>query len=158
MNRVSATISPRIRQSSTVMSTENTTTDGRQATQDSLVFQGTDVHVQAMFDHLEQGLNLHVFLAQHPAVSKEQALAAINKKQREEVQAVVDSNEQYLSGTPRFAGTRVPIKNMIDYVAEGYPLDEFLRDFPGVSREDALRTIRLAGQLLESAAYENSVG
>ena len=140
------------------MSTENTTTDGRQATQDSLVLQGTDVPVQALFDHFEQGLNLHVFLAQHPAVSHNQAVAAMYKKHRQEVRAVVDSNKQYLSGTPRFVGTRVPIKNMIDYVAGGYSLDDFFEDFPGVNREDALKAIRLAGQLLESAAYENSVG
>lgn len=40
-----------------------------------------------------------------------------------------------LSGTPVFAGSRVPVQNLVDYLAAGDPLDEFLADFPTVRRE-----------------------
>jgi len=40
-----------------------------------------------------------------------------------------------LSGTPVFAGTRVPVKNLLDYVRAGDTITDFLDDFPSVSRE-----------------------
>lgn len=50
---------------------------------------------------------------------------------------LVQRNPNILSGTPVFAGTRVPIKNLTDYLAEGNTLEEFLDDFPTVTREQA---------------------
>ncbi|MDX6557122.1 MAG: hypothetical protein QOF72_171 [Blastocatellia bacterium] len=47
-----------------------------------------------------------------------------------------------LSGTPVFAGTRVPVQTIIDYVAGGHSLDEFLDDFPTVRREQALELLQ----------------
>jgi uncharacterized protein (DUF433 family) len=49
-----------------------------------------------------------------------------------------------LSGIPCFAGTRVPVKNLFDYLEGGHPLDEFLEDFPGVTREQAAEVLELA--------------
>jgi len=43
-----------------------------------------------------------------------------------------------MSGAPCFAGTRVPIQNLIDYLEGGDSIDEFLRDFPSVSREEVV--------------------
>ena len=51
---------------------------------------------------------------------------------------VVVQDPEILSGTPVFAGTRVPVRNLLDYLEGGYRLDEFLDDFPGVSREQAI--------------------
>jgi uncharacterized protein (DUF433 family) len=53
-------------------------------------------------------------------------------------------NPQRMSGTPCFAGTRVPIQNLFDYMEGGEPLDEFLDGFPGVTREQAVAVIELA--------------
>ena len=50
---------------------------------------------------------------------------------------LVQRNPNILGGTPVFAGTRVPIKNLTDYLAGGYTLEEFLDDFPTVKREQA---------------------
>ena len=69
---------------------------------------------------------------------------------------VFHSKEGFVSGTPIFVGTRVPIKNLFDYLAGGHSLDEFLDDFPGVSREQAIRTIDMAREVLESIAYETA--
>ena len=53
-----------------------------------------------------------------------------------------------LSGTPVFAGTRVPIKNLLDYVRAGESVAEFLNDFPSVSREQVDSVLALAEALL----------
>ena len=49
-----------------------------------------------------------------------------------------------MSGTPVFAGTRVPAQTLIDYLAAGESLDEFLDDFPTVSRDRAIAVLNLA--------------
>ena len=51
---------------------------------------------------------------------------------------VVHSVPEILGGTPVFVGTRVPLRNLIDYLERGHSLDEFLDAFPSVSREQAL--------------------
>jgi uncharacterized protein (DUF433 family) len=53
-----------------------------------------------------------------------------------------------VSGTPCFVGTRVPIKNLWDYLEGGDSLDEFLDGFPGVSREQAIKTLHMAFERL----------
>ena len=64
---------------------------------------------------------------------------------------VFHSKGGFVSGTPIFVGTRVLIKNLFDYLAGGHSLDEFLDDFPNVSREQAIRTIDMARQVLETS-------
>jgi uncharacterized protein (DUF433 family) len=51
-----------------------------------------------------------------------------------------------------FTGTRVPVQNLIDYLASGQPLDAFLEDFPSVSREQAMKALRLAQDALVAGA------
>ena len=53
-------------------------------------------------------------------------------------------NPQRLGGTPCFAGTRVPIKILFDYLEGGEPLVEFLDGFEGVTREQAVAVLELA--------------
>lgn len=48
------------------------------------------------------------------------------------------------SGTPVFAGTRVPVQNFFDYLEEGDSLDVFIRQFPSVSREQAVAVLEQA--------------
>ena len=57
-----------------------------------------------------------------------------------------------LSGTPVFADTRVPIQTLIDYLEAGDTLDEFLKDFPSVSREHAIAVLELAKSALLTKA------
>ena len=54
---------------------------------------------------------------------------------------VVVSDPEIMSGTPCFRGTRVPFKNLIDYLEGGHSLDEFLYQFPTVSRETATQAL-----------------
>jgi uncharacterized protein (DUF433 family) len=51
-------------------------------------------------------------------------------------------NPEIMSGTPCFRGTRVPFKNLIDYLEGGHSLDEFLRQFPTVTSEMAIQALK----------------
>ncbi|MBI4541165.1 MAG: DUF433 domain-containing protein [Gemmatimonadetes bacterium] len=53
---------------------------------------------------------------------------------------------------PVFVGTRVPLKNLIDYLSAGHTLDEFLEDFPSVTREQAVTVLELAEDVLSAGA------
>jgi uncharacterized protein (DUF433 family) len=67
--------------------------------------------------------------------------------------SVFHSNPEILGGTVVFIGTRVPLQNLVDYLEGGYTLDEFLDDFPSVTREQAVRGLEEARALLiETAA------
>lgn len=52
--------------------------------------------------------------------------------------SVVQSDPNILGGTPVFVGTRVPMQALIDYIEGGHSLNEFLDDFPSVTREIAI--------------------
>lgn len=65
---------------------------------------------------------------------------------------VVHADPRIMSGMPVFVGTRVPLKNLTDYLEAGDTLDEFLDHFPTVSREQAVAAIELARELLEERA------
>lgn len=67
--------------------------------------------------------------------------------------SVIHSDPEILGGTPVFCGTRVPVKNLIDYLAAGDTLDRFLDDFPSVRREQAVAALELAGDLLTAEAH-----
>ena len=62
------------------------------------------------------------------------------------------SNPDIMGGTPVFAGTRVPVQTFVEYLEAGDPLDEFLTDFPSVTREQAVAVLELAKDLLLARA------
>jgi uncharacterized protein (DUF433 family) len=66
--------------------------------------------------------------------------------------SVVHRDPDILGGTPVFVGTRVPVRTLLDYLEAGDPLDEFLEDFPSVSREQAVAALRLAREMLVAHA------
>jgi len=57
---------------------------------------------------------------------------------------------EIVSGTPCFAGTRVPVKILFDYLAGGYALEGFLEGFPSVTREQAVAVLEMAKEKLTS--------
>jgi len=71
-------------------------------------------------------------------------------KTEAEVQ-IISRSPDIMSGAPVFAGTRVPVQTIIDYLAGGHPLDEFLDDFPTVRREQALELLRRVKEMLADA-------
>ncbi|MDP2318942.1 MAG: DUF433 domain-containing protein [Acidobacteriota bacterium] len=69
------------------------------------------------------------------------------------VESVVRCDPDVLGGTPVFAGTRVPIKNLVDYLAAGDSLERFLDHFPSVKREQAVAALEIGADLLISRAH-----
>ena len=61
---------------------------------------------------------------------------------------VIVSDPEIMHGTPCFLGTRVPFKNLIDYLEGGHSLGEFLHQFPTVSRENAIQALEEAKESL----------
>lgn len=55
---------------------------------------------------------------------------------------VIHSDPEILSGMPVFIGTRVPVKNLFDYLEAGDSIDEFLDDFPSVKQEQVLTLLK----------------
>ena len=62
----------------------------------------------------------------------------------------ISISSDVLSGTPVFRGTRVPIKNLFDYLETGETLEEFLIGFPSVTKEQAIEVLEIAEQLVAS--------
>jgi uncharacterized protein (DUF433 family) len=65
---------------------------------------------------------------------------------------VVHSDPEILGGTPVFVGTRVPLRNLIDYLERSHTLEEFLDAFPSVSREQAVAALEAAHEALTASA------
>jgi uncharacterized protein (DUF433 family) len=69
---------------------------------------------------------------------------------KEMVEPVIVSDPDVMNGTPCFRGTRVPFKNLIDYLEGGHPLGEFLRQFPTVTPDMAVQPLEEAKQSLRA--------
>lgn len=61
-----------------------------------------------------------------------------------DIRDAVHSDPETLGGTPVFIRTRVPVQSLFDYIEGGDTLDEFLRQFPSVTRERALAALDAA--------------
>ena len=119
------------------------------------VIEGTDVPVAYLFYYLDSVHNLYAFLDDFPEVSREQAFAAIEKRLQENIDGVINSDRAYHSGTPRFNGTRLPVHNLFDFLADGYDIEGFLENFDtSVTPEHSAKILKIAKQLLEFYAYK----
>ena len=69
---------------------------------------------------------------------------------------LVNRSDEILGGTPVFSGTRVPVQTLFDYLQEGDSLDEFLDDFPAVSREHAVKVLEKMKEAFLAQVYESA--
>lgn len=69
----------------------------------------------------------------------------------ESTQTIISRSPDIMSGASVFAGTRVPVQSLLDYLAGGHSLEEFLDDFPTVRREQALQLLRTLKDSLRNA-------
>ncbi len=69
----------------------------------------------------------------------------------------INIDPEIMSGTPVFTGTRVPVKNLFDYIEAGEDLEEFLDDFPSVNKEAAIAVLEMAKSSVttEKLLHEN---
>lgn len=74
----------------------------------------------------------------------------MTEEQKASLAGVVSVNAAIMHGTPCFTGTRVPVQTLLDYIEEGDTLDNFLKDFVTVSRQQAIEFLEMAkAQLIE---------
>ncbi len=64
---------------------------------------------------------------------------------------VINIDPEILGGTPVFYGTRVPIKNLFDYLEGGDSIEIFLDDFDSVSKEQVIKVLEMSQKLIESS-------
>lgn len=69
-----------------------------------------------------------------------------------QLREIVHSDPDILDGTPVFVSTRVPVQSLFDYLEGGETLDEFLRQFPSVKRDQAIAALDLARVTLLAGA------
>jgi uncharacterized protein (DUF433 family) len=69
---------------------------------------------------------------------------------------LINRSDDILGGTPVFAGTRVPVQTLFDYLEEGDTLDEFLDDFPAVTREHAVQVLEKMKETFLAQEYESA--
>ncbi len=62
----------------------------------------------------------------------------------EDLKGIIHRDPEIMGGTPVFAGTRVPLQNLIDYLEGGESIDDFLDGFPSVQREQVIAVIEAA--------------
>ncbi len=65
---------------------------------------------------------------------------------------IINIDQEILGGTPVFYGTRVPIKNLFDYLESGESIDYFLGDFEGVQREQVIKILEMAQKYIETSS------
>lgn len=65
---------------------------------------------------------------------------------------VINIDPEILGGTPVFFGTRVPIKNLFDYLETGDTIEIFLEDFEGVSKDQVIRVLEMSQKLIETSS------
>jgi uncharacterized protein (DUF433 family) len=64
---------------------------------------------------------------------------------------VINIDPEILGGTPVFCGTRVPIKNLFDYLETGESIETFLSDFEGVSKAQVIKVLEMSQKLIETS-------
>ncbi|MEN9548982.1 MAG: hypothetical protein RIR12_1573 [Bacteroidota bacterium] len=65
---------------------------------------------------------------------------------------IINIDREVLGGTPVFFGTRVPIKNLFDYLETGDSIQTFLDDFEGVSKNQVIKLLEMSQKLIESSS------
>ena len=72
---------------------------------------------------------------------------------------IIISDPEILSGTPVFKGTRVPVKNLFDYLEAGDSVDEFLEDFDYIPKTSVLAILKFTEEIFSQPdMYENIAG
>jgi uncharacterized protein (DUF433 family) len=66
------------------------------------------------------------------------------------IQKVINVDQDILSGQPVFTGTRVPVESLFDHLEAGVSLDEFLEDFPSVTKDQAVALLDMANKIITS--------
>ena len=132
----------------------------------ALVFEGTDVVVERMFEYLAGVKSLKDFHWDFPSVCRVDAYAAVVTAGRIlELDAyrgvdngVVHCDRRIVSGAPVFVGSRMPIRIVFDYLSEGKTLKDFYYDYDTGIKERLVPAVKLAWQSLAREFYAGAAG
>jgi uncharacterized protein (DUF433 family) len=75
-----------------------------------------------------------------------------NVKAMKNIGKVINVDTDILGGTPVFCGTRVPVKNLFDYLETGETVNDFLQDFDSVKPYQAIRVLEMSKKLIETSS------
>lgn len=106
-------------------------------------FHDTHVPLSAVIEAIIAQATLDDFLAEHPAVEREDVEAALDELKQMKYSSLSIDPER-MGGSPCFPGTRVPFYVLTDYFIGGSPLSEFEADFPWIDHNDIISTLREA--------------
>lgn len=70
------------------------------------------------------------------------------------IRTLITVDNDILGGVPVFKGTRVPVESLFDHLEAGISLDDFLNDFPSVTKEQAVSLLNVASKLITSNNIE----
>lgn len=132
---------------------ECVSTDSLIYTDDSLVFDGTQIPVKELHSYMRQDWNLYGFLHKFPAVSMEQALAEMERSARETAKRIIQSDAEIADGALVFERSDVPVKCLFDYLADVKSLKDFHWDYPSVFNSDTYDAVVTSGRILEIDSY-----
>jgi uncharacterized protein (DUF433 family) len=66
------------------------------------------------------------------------------------ISQLITIDREILGGTPVFKGTRVPVQSLFWHIESGITIDQFLEDFPSVTKDQAIQILELSGQIFNS--------
>ena len=69
----------------------------------------------------------------------------------------INIDKEIMGGTPVFTGTRVPVQTLFDYLEGGDTLEEFLDDFPSVTKSQAISVLEMAKQTMTTEKVLNEI-
>ena len=126
----------------------------------ALAFERSEVPVRYLFDCLANGRSLKDFHWDFPSVFVEDTWDAVVTSgrileldaYRGVTNGVVHSDLAYVSGAPIFAGTRLPIRILFDYLADGQTLKDFYYQYPSAPPDQLVAILKVAGEALEREA------
>ena len=124
-------------------------------------FSTTRENSSKLFVHLSRGGNLESFRKENPSVGpawSKSAIHMVNQVLEETAyrtpNQLVHSDRKIMSGTPVFAGTRLPVKMLFDYLLDNYTLAEFADDFPTGDTEQLAAALKLACEILNQESLD----
>ena len=71
-----------------------------------------------------------------------------------DIRSIITIDKEIMGGQPVFTGTRVPVESLFDHLEAGISLDEFLDDFPSVTKQQAIDLLEAANKILNSKNLE----
>jgi len=71
-----------------------------------------------------------------------------------DIKSLITIDKDIQGGQPVFSGTRVPVESLFDHLEAGVSLDDFIEDFPGVTRQQAVALLEAANKILTSKNLE----